>query len=100
MESCWCRDVQAVRSSVHTQTATLNVKLTFVGVWVKMPDVRIVAEMSKTKFQNTMCIIITRQNKKYLVVPNYRAEVSHLASYIFNLTVSTLDFRKKSCLLP
>ena len=30
-----------VRGSVHTQTATLNVKLTFVGVWVKMPDVRI-----------------------------------------------------------
>ena len=41
-----------VRGSVHTQTATLNVKLTFVGVWVKMPDVRVVAEMSKTKFQN------------------------------------------------
>ena len=57
-----------VRGSVHTQTATLNVKLTFVGVWVKMPDVRIVAEMSKTNFQNTMCIIIKRQNKKYFAI--------------------------------
>ena len=55
-----------VRGSVHTQTATLNVKLTFVGVWVKMPDVRIVAEMSKT--QITMCIIIKRQNKKYFAI--------------------------------
>ena len=44
-----------LRGSVHTQTAVLNVKLTFVGVWVKMPDVRVVAEMSKTNFQNTMC---------------------------------------------
>ena len=44
-----------LRGSIHTQTATLNVKLTFVGVWVKMPDVRVVAEMSKTNFQNTMC---------------------------------------------
>ena len=33
----------------------LKVKLTFVGVWVKMPDVRVMAEMSKTNFQNTMC---------------------------------------------
>ena len=43
------------RGSVHTQTATLNVKLTFVDVWVKMSDIRAVAKMSKTNFQNTMC---------------------------------------------
>ena len=48
------QDPLFLRGSVHTQTATLNVKLTFVGVWVKMPDVRVVAEMSKTNFQNTM----------------------------------------------
>ena len=65
-----------LRGSVHTQAATLNAKLTFVGVWVKMPDVRVVAEMSKTKIQNTMCIIIKRQNKKYLVLPNYRAKLA------------------------
>ena len=55
------------RGNVHAQTATLNVKLTFVGLWVKMSDVRVVAEMSKTNFQNTTCIIINRQNKNYLV---------------------------------
>ena len=33
---------------MHTQTATLNVKLTFVVVWVEMPDFRVVTEMSKT----------------------------------------------------
>ena len=44
-----------LRGSIHTQTATLNVKLTFVSVWVKMPDVRVVTEMSETNFQNTMC---------------------------------------------
>ena len=71
-----CFKVTFLRGSVHTQTATLNVKLTFVGVWVKMPDVRVVAEMSKTKIQNTMCIIIKRQNKKYLVLPNYRAKLA------------------------
>ena len=51
----------SVRASVHTQAVMLNVKLTFVGVWVKMPDVRVVAEMSKTNFQNTMC---NNSNKK------------------------------------
>ena len=29
--------------------------VTFVGVWVKIPDGRVTAEMSKTNFQNTMC---------------------------------------------
>ena len=47
--------ILGVRGSVHTETATLNVKLTFVDVWVKTPDVRVVAEMTKTNFQNTMC---------------------------------------------
>ena len=36
-----------LRGDVHTQTATVNVRLTFVGVWVKTADVRLVAEMSK-----------------------------------------------------
>ena len=49
------RILSLVRGSIPTQTATLNVKLTFVGVWLKMPDVRIVAEMTKTNFQNIMC---------------------------------------------
>ena len=38
------------------------------GVCVKMPDVRIVAEMRKTNFQNTMCIIIKKQNEKYFAI--------------------------------
>ena len=37
---------------MHTQTATLNVKLTFVVVWVEMPDVRVVIEISKTIIHN------------------------------------------------
>ena len=37
-----------LRGDVHTQTATLNVKLTFVGVWVEMPEVTVVSEMIKT----------------------------------------------------
>ena len=34
--------------NLHTQTATLNVKTAFLIVWVEMPDVRVVTEMSKT----------------------------------------------------
>ena len=37
-----------LRGHLYTQIATLNVKLTFVVVWVEMPDVRVVTEMSKT----------------------------------------------------
>ena len=44
-----------LRGSVHTETAMLNVKVTFVGVWVKTPDVTVVAEVGKTNFQNTIC---------------------------------------------
>ena len=36
-----------VRGNVHTQTATLNVRLMSAGVWIEMPDARVVAEISK-----------------------------------------------------
>ena len=35
-----------LRGSVHTETATLNIKLTFMVVSVEMPKVRVVAGMS------------------------------------------------------
>ena len=41
----WC--------NLHTQTATLNVKLTFAVVWIEMPDFRVVTEMSKTLISQT-----------------------------------------------
>ena len=37
-----------LRGNLHTQTATLNVNLTFGVVWVEMPDIRVMTEMSKT----------------------------------------------------
>ena len=38
----------ALSGSAQTQTATLNVKLTLVGMEVKIPDVTGVAKMTKT----------------------------------------------------
>ena len=40
--------IRNLRENLQTQTATLNVKLTFVVVLVEMPEVRVVTEMSKT----------------------------------------------------
>ena len=37
-----------LRGNVHTETTTLNVKLTFVGMWVEMPEVQVATEVSKT----------------------------------------------------
>ena len=53
-----------IRGSVRTQTATLNVKLTFVGVWLKMPDVKVVAEMSKPKLIFKIQCVITKFKHK------------------------------------
>ena len=63
------RIIGFLRGNVHTQIATLSVRLTFVGVWVKMPDVRFVAEMSKT-------IVSGTKQKKYLILHKYRQIVS------------------------
>ena len=58
-------------------------------MWVKMPDVGVRAEMSKTNFQNTVWVIIPiqTQSKKDLVLCNYSTEV---ATYIFCWTFPTL----------
>ena len=82
-----------IRGSVHTQTATLNVKLTFVGVRIKVPDIRVMAEMSKTNLKNTMC---NNSNKKKEKTWFFSITVQKLATYIFNRTFSTLYFWKKS----
>ena len=78
-----------IRGSVHTQTATLNVKLTFVGVRIKVPDIRVMAEMSKTNLKNTMC---NNSNKKKEKTWFFSITVQKLATYIFNRTFSTLYF--------
>ena len=64
------------------------------GVWVKMPDVRVVAEMSKTNFQNTICNISNTHTKKDLVLRNYITEVSHLhfQSDLLNLVLSKKEW--------
>ena len=40
--------MKSYRGNMHTEVAALNVKLTFVVVWVEMTDVRLVTEVSKT----------------------------------------------------
>ena len=37
-----------LRGNLHTQTAMFNVRLTFMVVWVEMPDIRVATEMTKT----------------------------------------------------
>ena len=40
--------IWTLRGNLHTQIAKLTVKLKFLIVWIEMPDVRVVTEMSKT----------------------------------------------------
>ena len=53
MMSHWKISARDPRGNLHTQTVTLNVKLTFMVVWVEMPDFRVMTEMSKTMISYT-----------------------------------------------